>query len=176
MKTNGWAMLALAGLAALFAAGCEEEYDGPWVPDLSGQWKGSYYFLQYDKTAAGPDSAPAPAEAGKASKRGERDITAVIAFDEENHTRVTITTSLQGRAHFLYGNLDASGNMVLTDQYDGETWTTHRRRATPDLIEINDLVFEGGGHSGTALGLRTIRLDEHLLAQQAEESVSYFDP
>jgi len=141
----------------------EDTYEGPTVPDISGNWQGSYYFDSYGKSAA---------DLNPLAKRSGTPITAVITFNETNHTYVIITTSLSGRAHQFEGRLDAGGNMRLIDPYDGETWTTHRRRATTNLVEINDLVLSSELGRSSSQGLRTVLLDEH--EPKPQESSSYF--
>jgi len=142
----------------------EDRYEGPWVPDISGDWQGVYSFTDYGHKAAG--------ERNPAAKMSGTPITAVIAFDPTNHTFVTVTTSLQGRAHYLTGRIDAAGNMRMVDAYDGELWTTHFRRAATNLVELNDFVLPGERGPESNLGMRTLFLDQHL--PPPKEDISYF--
>ena len=52
MKT--WTVLFLAAAAAglLISTACEpllpgNRYQGPWVPDISGDWNGEFYYYEY---------------------------------------------------------------------------------------------------------------------------------
>jgi len=143
----------------LGVVGCEdyfeEPYDGPHVPDISGDWTGSFFYYEYS-------SSKIPVQPGKGSRRGETSITATITLNETDHSYVTITTSREGRGHRFTGRIDAAGNMNMTDSYDGETWTTHKSRATTERVELNDIAWEDELQEGLGKGLLTILLDEHL--------------
>jgi hypothetical protein len=54
---------------------------------------------------------------------------------------VSIVTSRGGVARRLEGEIDSDGAMLLTDAFDGEIWSTYRRRATSTLIEVNDFLL-----------------------------------
>jgi len=160
--------MVAAAAAMIFSTGCEEEYDGPVVPDISGSWTGSYYFNEKGGKSA--------IDLSKGSRRGLRSITATVAQNEDNHANVTITTSNSGRGHHFYGTIDAIGNMRMIDSYDGETWTTFNRRATSQLIELNDLILSGEIKDGVGQGLMTVLLNRRVSdRREEEEEGSYFN-
>jgi hypothetical protein len=79
-------------------------------------------------------------------------------LNETDHTKVTLITSKDGRGHLFTGTIDATGWMELYDHDDGQEWTTHYRRATPGLVEIDDFLMD----DGKIEGLNTVLLNEHL--------------
>jgi hypothetical protein len=155
--------MAGAAAALFLASACEdvftpeEEYTGPVVPDIGGEWKGYFYF---DESHGG--------------NRWMTPITATVVLNSSNHTYVTVTTSKQGLAHYLAGRIDSTGYMRMIDPYDGETWTTYRRRATSNLVEINDMAFEGELGRGMGFGLFTVLLDRHLPPEEPDSGFSLF--
>lgn len=107
------------GLAFLeFLSGCGGgSGGGPSVigPNLNGDWKGDFYITD-----------------------GSVDRLLTAHIDHEG-TNITIRTSrTAGTAVLLTGRIDAEGNMVLTDGFDGETWTTIEGSATKNHILIED--------------------------------------
>jgi hypothetical protein len=111
--TTVWMALAV-GVA--LAAGCGGGGGGgapPVGPDLRGQWAG---------VITQPGS---PATS----------LTATIGQDGN---AVTIHTSLQGIGAAFTGASTDDGCLSLTDGFDGETWTTFRRKTTPTRIQISD--------------------------------------
>lgn len=99
--------------------GCSDGGSGEYTgPSLSGSdWSGGYAVTE------GPGFS--------------RSITATV---EQDGSSVIITTSRPAGtpAHRFTGSISSDGNMVMTDQYDGETWTTLRGPASPSLIKILD--------------------------------------
>lgn len=85
-------------------------------PHIDGQWSGTFF----------TENWPFP---------GRRHVSATIT---QSGDAITIDTSLNGIGSFLTGRIDANGGIVLTDAATGETWTTHRQRATESFIEIAD--------------------------------------
>jgi len=164
--SNRVLLMVAAAVAIVFGAGCEEEYDGPVVPNIAGNWRGSYYFYEQDDKGA--------IDLSKGSRRGLRAITATVVQNEDNHMYVSITTSKSGRGHHFYGTIDGMGNMRMVDSYDGETWTTFNRRATPQVIELNDLVLSGEIKDDVGQGLMTVLLNQRVTERREEES-SYFN-
>ena len=109
-------------------SGCEGDgsssFDGTGsVPDLAGTWTGTYY-IEEDDTG---------------TRFNSQSISATVT---QSGISVSIVTSKGGTAHELVGEIDASGNMLMTDSFDGETWSTFNRAATESLIELNDILRE----------------------------------
>jgi hypothetical protein len=147
---------------SLLAAACEdpfpppadEPYTGPQVPDVSGLWKGSFFLRRPDGQRT--DVVP---------------VTAQIILNESDHTQMTVVTSVNGRGHFLLGTIRTDGWVEIIDQYDGQTWTTHERWATPDLLELEDYVFGAGGMAGGDYkGMNIILLNEHVREVKEQDS------
>jgi len=88
------------------------------IPRIKGNWSGSYY----------------------RTDRPERlSLTAKI---EQDRDAVIITTSKSGGTAVNFtGNIRNSGNMRLTDAYDGEAWTTYYGPAKENRIVIADYVY-----------------------------------
>lgn len=177
---NGTLTLIAVSLAVVLGSGCEElseshrggpaasgayfepKYEGPIVPQIAGNWKGSFYLYEYDRDKNLADTA-------KGARRNLTSITAVVTQNEKDHALVTLVTSRSGRGHRLTGRIEPDGGMTMTDAYDGEIWTTHRRKATAQMVELNDFVYEEEAGVGPPRGLFTILLDEHL-ADTKEDS------
>lgn len=90
---------------------------GPGVtgPNLNGSWEGDFYITDGSV---------------------DRTLTAEITHEGTN---ITIRTSrTAGTGMLLTGRIDAEGNMVLTDGFDGETWTTIEGPATTNHVLIED--------------------------------------
>ncbi len=84
-------------------------------PNLNGDWSGDFYITD-----------------------GSVDRLLTAHIDHEG-TNITIHTSrTSGTAVLLTGRIDVEGNMVLTDGFDGETWTTIEGPATKNHILIED--------------------------------------
>ncbi len=58
---------------------------------------------------------------------------------------VIVTSKPTGIAHELRGRVKSSGNLVLKDPFDGQTWTTLFGPATPGHIRIADYVILNSG-------------------------------
>ena len=59
-----------------------------------------------------------------------------------SYSKVDIITSKSGLGHsFTRGWIDARGNMLIYDDYDGEDWSTHWGPATPTRVRILDFVY-----------------------------------
>ena len=108
----------------LLLAGCNGGGGGggepPVGPNLNGDWAGSYYGV-------------------RTGDPGRRAVTANI---RHRGTTVIINTSLTGAGATLTGTIDPDGEMVLTDPYDGETWTTHVRPASPTRVQVADYLYD----------------------------------
>ncbi len=87
-------------------------------PNLNGDWAGYY----------------------KSVNGNYQNLTATISH---TGSRVVITTSVPEGSiiHELIGQIDASGNMLLYDQFDNEDWTTLYGPASTNSINLADFVF-----------------------------------
>lgn len=111
-------VMAVAISLLEFLSGCDGGGGGgPSVvgPNLNGDWSGDFFITD-----------------------GSVDRTLTAHIDHKG-TNVTIRTSrTSGTAVLLTGHIDVEGNMVLTDGFDGETWTTIEGPATTNHILIED--------------------------------------
>lgn len=89
----------------------------PIGPDLRGRWMGVYY---------------------RSDRGGQLSLTASISQEGD---AVTLSTSKpSGTARLLTGTISGNGDMVLTDAFDGETWTTLFGPATTNHVMLADYV------------------------------------
>lgn len=79
---------------------------------------------------------------GSASIRGDGSPAGlpVTATVRQNGDAITIRTSLTALGANFSGAIEEDGNLVLTDAFDGETWTTHFQKPTNNHIQIADYV------------------------------------
>lgn len=90
----------------------------PVGPDIRGRWGGVYY---------------------QTDRGGQVSLSASIGQEGD---AVTISTSKPaGTARLLTGTINEEGRMVLTDGFDGETWTTLFGPATPNHVKLADYVY-----------------------------------
>ncbi len=130
-------------LIAVFVSACEPNGGGggdhnPAIgPNLQGNWQGEYYV----------------ADSPTNSERLE--ITADISH---NGDEITINTSKEGTGHSLKGRMDEDGNMSLSDDYDGETWTTFYGPATTNHLMLADYLVNYNAPSINRSPLAVIEL------------------
>lgn len=112
------ALVLLVGLHC----GCDGGGEAPLPPvgpSIGGQWAGRFFVAE-------------------SSDIRDQAVTATI---RQNGDAVIIETSLVGVGARLTGAIDAEGNMVLTDPFDGETWTTFFGPATPTAVTVADFLL-----------------------------------
>lgn len=124
---GGVGLLALGALALAGGGGSSSDSDTvpePTTPVVGPSIYGSNWvgYLDLKNTEA----------------EGFQNVTAAVV---QNGAAVQITTSstlLYGR---LYnGRINSAGYMMMYDSVTGEDWTTHRRNATENTIELQDYV------------------------------------
>lgn len=128
LKLHGLKATIMTGLIAA-ALGCNLDGGGssggsPLVgPDLRGSWSGF---------------------SGVTSSSAKTPVKATVKQKED---MVTITTTLpkDGTGSQFTGTINGDGDMVLTDAFDGETWTTYKGPANSSSIRIFDLTCPGCG-------------------------------
>lgn len=108
----GSVLLLLTGMLS----GCENGSDGAGSvgPDISGQWSGKYVSPSYSEV--------------------------LTAYISEDGASVLIETTKTGVGHLLSGVIAENGDLRMTDQYDGETWTSYGA-VTPSYVRIRDYLF-----------------------------------
>jgi len=156
MRGRDISLAACVAVALAMAAACEDpyaidsrdSYSGPPVPDIAGEWSGYHYVRRGGRNV------------------GQAPVTATIFQNEADRTRVTVVTSLRGTGQFFSGTIDSDGYMWMIDAYDGEIWTTHYRKATSDLVEMDDYLMDD--HVITAVNV--IYLDRHLRSDNGRGS------
>lgn len=78
---------------------------------------------------------------GYYNRTDDRDKLYLTASISQNGSRVAITTSKSGLGHHFTGNINADGDMLVYDSYDGEDWTTHYGPARSTKIKIYDYAW-----------------------------------
>lgn len=91
----------------------------PVGPSIKGKWTGVYYI--------NPVSG------------SEREVKATIKQDGD---AIIIKTDLEGIGEKFTGTIDEGGDMFLTDNFDGEIWTTHFMPVTESRVQIADYRFD----------------------------------
>ncbi len=108
----------------LMLTGCDDDDNDNSVsvtgPNLNGSWSGTYYFLFGMK--------PSQSISADIDHRGE-----VIIID------TSISTGMAAR---FTGSISSNGQMTLTDNYDGETWTTFFGAASTGKVVIADYIWD----------------------------------
>lgn len=106
------------GLAGLWGCGSDSGDSGPRVigPKVSGNnWTGFYF------NSANGFQVP---------------LTATITHTSNDV--VIVTNKIEPPAQMLTGTISTNGTMVLTDAFDGETWTTFFGPATRKFVKVAD--------------------------------------
>lgn len=116
MKNPFLLCLVTLGLGLLSACGGGGGGAAPVGPSIAGgNWAGVYFV------------------------EGRSGVEEIKASISQNGDVVKIsTTKAEGVGRLFTGSIDASGDMALTDAYDGELWTTYRIPAAENFIEIDD--------------------------------------
>jgi len=107
-----------AGLIALWGCGSDSGDSGPKRigPNVDGaSWSGFYF-----NSASG----------------FQENLTATITHTSNDI--VIVTTKMEPPAQRFTGTISTNGTMLLTDSYDGETWTTFFGPATRKFVKIAD--------------------------------------
>ena len=68
-------------------------------------------------------------------------ILYLAASISQEGSRVEITTTKSGLGHYFSGNINAYGDMLVYDSFDGEDWTTHYGPARSTKIKIYDFAW-----------------------------------
>jgi hypothetical protein len=112
---GAWGFLLMLVLLAGCGGGDGDGGGEPTFLDLSGDWSGRY---------VGPD--------------GDQDLEATITQEQD---ALTITTSLEGIGHSFAGSIDTNNEILLTDAFDGETWSSYGIVATNSFL-VRDYLFD----------------------------------
>lgn len=132
----------IRGLALIvFLTGCDDgggdNSSGPGTdyPDIAGDWSGTYY---------------------QTHRAGGEALTASIKQSED---AVIIKTSrADGVGKSFTGSISTDGEMILTDAFDGETWTTYYGPSDSSQITIADYLYPPRAGEAVKPPLQVIRL------------------
>ena len=128
-KASPIVITGLLLLANLFIAGCLHDDGGsnrdPLGPDLHGAWTGFFF------------------------RSNSADREPITAFVSHVLDAITIQTSLEETGMMFTGTTDEDGNVILTDAFDGETWSTFFQPATSGFFQIADFVRTPEAGEGT---------------------------
>lgn len=111
----GWGLGVAMGIALLAGCGGGDGDDGPALLDLAGSWSGRYV-----------------------SPSLNRNVNATITQDRDV---LTIETTLEGVGHSFAGTIDTNNQIAVTDNYDGETWTSYGPVSTNAFL-IRDFLYD----------------------------------